>query len=213
MVTMVQYLKDNKYLKWLKSHFELILYNFLFIIFIYLSYTILDNIDVYWSPIFLLTFNILFFLSSIFYILKVNFNKNVKVSKKIYFVIIQWIFLGLILNIGFELIANRNILNFDGISMNRMNDVYVGINLLFLLLINYFSYKKDFYYFLINIVGLSYSDIILHPKLLYISTLGNPQRYEVYIKFVILCLIEFILLFIIYVIVKIIKIIYNKLHK
>ena len=66
MMTMVQYLKDNKYLKWLKSHFELILYNFLFIIFIYLSYTILDNIDVYWSPIFLLTFNILFFYQVFF---------------------------------------------------------------------------------------------------------------------------------------------------
>lgn len=79
---MVQYLKDNKCLRWLKSHFELILYNFLFIFFIYKSYLILDNIDVYWSPIFLLIFNILFLLSSIFYILKVNFNKNIKISKK-----------------------------------------------------------------------------------------------------------------------------------
>ena len=210
---MVQYLKDNKCLRWLKSHFELILYNFLFIFFIYKSYLILDNIDVYWSPIFLLIFNILFLLSSIFYILKVNFNKNIKISKKIYFFIIQWIFLGLILNIGFELIANRNILNLNGISMDRMNETYLSINVLFLILINYFIYKKGFYYFLINIIGLSYSDIILHPKLLYINTLQNPQRYESYIKFVMLCLIEFILLFLIYVIVKIIKIIYNKLHK
>ena len=210
---MVQYLKDNKCLRWLKSHFELILYNFLFIFFIYKSYLILDNVDVYWSPIFLLIFNILFFLSSIFYILKVNFNKNIKISKKIYFFIIQWIFLGLILNIGFELIANRNILNLNGISMDRMNETYLSINVLFLILINYFTYKKGFYYFLINIIGLSYSDIILHSKLLYINTLQNPQRYESYIKFVMLCLIEFILLFLIYVIVKVIKIIYNKLHK
>ena len=210
---MVQYLKDNKCLRWLKSHFELILYNFLFIFFIYKSYLILDNIDVYWSPIFLLIFNILFLLSSIFYILKVNFNKNIKISKKIYFFIIQWIFLGLILNIGFELIANRNILNLNGINMNRMNETYLSINVLFLILINYFTYKKGFYYFFINIIGLSYSDIILHSKLLYINTLQNPQRYESYIKFVMLCLIEFILLFLIYVIVKIIKIIYNKLHK
>ena len=210
---MVQYLKDNKCLRWLKSHFELILYNFLFIFFIYKSYLILDNIDVYWSPIFLLIFNILFLLSSIFYILKVNFNKNIKISKKIYFFIIQWIFLGLILNIGFELIANRNILNLNGISMDRMNETYLSINVLFLILINYFTYKKGFYYFFINIIGLSYSDIILHPKLLYINTLQNPQRYESYIKFVMLCLIEFILLFLIYVIVKIIKIIYNKLRK
>ena len=210
---MVQYLKDNKCLRWLKSHFELILYNFLFIFFIYKSYLILDNIDVYWSPIFLLIFNILFLLSSIFYILKVNFNKNIKISKKIYFFIIQWIFLGLILNIGFELIANRNILNLNGINMNRMNETYLSINVLFLILINYFTYKKGFYYFFINIIGLSYSDIILHPKLLYINTLQNPQRYESYIKFVMLCLIEFILLFLIYVIVKIIKIIYNKLRK
>lgn len=210
---MVQYLKDNKYLKWLKSHFELILYNFLFIIFIYLSYTILDNVDVYWSPIFLLVFNILFFLSSIFYILKVNFDKRIKISKKIYFFIIQWIFLGLILNIGFELIANRNILKFDSISMNQMNYVYLSINIVFLLLINYINYKKFFYYFLINIIGLSYSDIILHSKLLYITTLQNARIYESYIKFVILCLIEFIALFIIYVLVKILKVIYNKLHK
>ena len=210
---MVQYLKDNKCLRWLKSHFELILYNFLFIFFIYKSYLILDNIDVYWSPIFLLIFNILFLLSSIFYILKVNFNKNIKISKKIYFFIIQWIFLGLILNIGFELIANRNILNLNGISMDRMNETYLSINVLFLILINYFTYKKGFYYFFINIIGLSYSDIILHSKLLYINTLQNPQRYESYIKFVMLCLIEFILLFLIYVIVKVIKIIYNKLHK
>ncbi len=210
---MVQYLKDNKCLRWLKSHFELILYNFLFIFFIYKSYLILDNIDVYWSPIFLLIFNILFLLSSIFYILKVNFNKNIKISKKIYFFIIQWIFLGLILNIGFELIANRNILNLNGINMNRMNETYLSINVLFLILINYFTYKKGFYYFFINIIGLSYSDIILHSKLLYINTLQNPQRYESYIKFVMLCLIEFILLFLIYVIVKVIKIIYNKLHK
>lgn len=212
-MTMVQYLKDNKYLKWLKSHFELILYNFLFIIFIYLSYTILDNVDVYWSPIFLLVFNILFFLSSIFYILKVNFDKRIKISKKIYFFIIQWIFLGLILNIGFELIANRNILKFDSISMNQMNYVYLSINIVFLLLINYINYKKFFYYFLINIIGLSYSDIILHSKLLYITTLQNARIYESYIKFVILCLIEFIALFIIYVLVKILKVIYNKLHK
>ncbi len=210
---MVQYLKDNKYLKWLKSHFELILYNFLFIIFIYLSYTILDNVDVYWSPIFLLVFNILFFLSSIFYILKVNFDKRIKISKKIYFFIIQWIFLGLILNIGFELIANRNILKFDSISMNQMNYVYLSINIVFLLLINYINYKKFFYYFLINIIGLSYSDIILHSKLLYITTLQNARIYESYIKFVILCLIEFIALFIIYVLVKILKVIYNKLHQ
>ena len=210
---MVQYLKYNKYLKWLKSHFELILYNFLFIIFIYLSYTILDNVDVYWSPIFLLVFNILFFLSSIFYILKVNFDKRIKISKKIYFFIIQWIFLGLILNIGFELIANRNILKFDSISMNQMNYVYLSINIVFLLLINYINYKKFFYYFLINIIGLSYSDIILHSKLLYITTLQNARIYESYIKFVILCLIEFIALFIIYVLVKILKVIYNKLHK
>ena len=210
---MVQYLKDNEYLKWLKSHFELILYNFLFIIFIYLSYTILDNVDVYWSPIFLLVFNILFFLSSIFYILKVNFDKRIKISKKIYFFIIQWIFLGLILNIGFELIANRNILKFDSISMNQMNYVYLSINIVFLLLINYINYKKFFYYFLINIIGLSYSDIILHSKLLYITTLQNARIYESYIKFVILCLIEFIALFIIYVLVKILKVIYNKLHK
>ena len=212
-MTMVQYLKDNEYLKWLKSHFELILYNFLFIIFIYLSYTILDNVDVYWSPIFLLVFNILFFLSSIFYILKVNFDKRIKISKKIYFFIIQWIFLGLILNIGFELIANRNILKFDSISMNQMNYVYLSINIVFLLLINYINYKKFFYYFLINIIGLSYSDIILHSKLLYITTLQNARIYESYIKFVILCLIEFIALFIIYVLVKILKVIYNKLHK
>ena len=210
---MVQYLKYNKYLKWLKSHFELILYNFLFIIFIYLSYTILDNVDVYWSPIFLLVFNILFFLSSIFYILKVNFDKRIKISKKIYFFIIQWIFLGLILNIGFELIANRNIIKFDSISMNQMNYVYLSINIVFLLLINYINYKKFFYYFLINIIGLSYSDIILHSKLLYITTLQNARIYESYIKFVILCLIEFIALFIIYVLVKILKVIYNKLHK
>ena len=210
---MVQYLKDNKCLRWLKSHFELILYNFLFIFFIYKSYLILDNVDVYWSLIFLLIFNIIFLLSSIFYILKVNFNKNIKISKKIYFFIIQWIFLGLILNIGFELIANRNILNLNGINMNRMNETYLSINVLFLILINYFTYKKGFYYFFINIIGLSYSDIILHSKLLYINTLQNPQRYESYIKFVMLCLIEFILLFLIYVIVKIIKIIYNKLRK
>lgn len=121
--------------------------------------------------------------------------------------------MGLILNIGFELIANRNILNLNGISMDRMNETYLSINVLFLILINYFTYKKGFYYFFINIIGLSYSDIILHPKLLYINTLQNPQRYESYIKFVMLCLIEFILLFLIYVIVKIIKIIYNKLRK